>query len=115
MRGRKNITMKNTFLAGVLAIMMISLTACDGNGFLDVHTSYYSNLTATGEGNEYEISGTAEIVDADTLGLVYISAMETTNVDLSGELKAVSGDTQIIYINADNKETVIYDSSDNAK
>lgn len=99
--------MKRTFI-GVCSLMLCFMLVACGNDFPDNLSSYYSNFTAKGEDDEYEISGKSQVVD--TLHLINIFALEDTSVDLSGELKSVSGDVQIVYSNPDNKETVIYDS-----
>lgn len=105
--------MNRLILAALLSIMMSVLAACDGNHFFNADTGYYSNFMAEGEGREYEISGSAQVVDR--LGLLYISAIEDADVNLTGELKSITGEIQIVYINQDNEETIVYDSSNGSQ
>ncbi len=100
--------MKRTFIGICCLILCFMLVAC-GNHFSNITDSAYSDFTAKGNGDEYKLSGKSQVVN--TLHLVSISALEDTSVDLSGELQSISGDVQIVYINPDNKETVISDSS----
>lgn len=100
--------MRRTFIGICCLILCVLLVAC-GNRFPNFLGSNYRNFTANGDGDKYEMSGKSQVVD--TLHLVYISALEDTCVDLSGELKSISGNVQIVYINSDNKETIISDSS----
>lgn len=100
--------MKRSIIGICCLILCFMLVAC-GSHFSNIASSNYSNFTANGEDDKYELSGKARVVNA--LHLVYISALNDTNVDLSGELKSMSGDVQIVYINPDNKETVISDSN----
>lgn len=104
--------MKRTFIGICCLILCVVLAAC-GNRFSNILGSSYRNFTANGEDDEYEMSGKSQVVD--TLRLVYISVLEDTSVDLSGELKSISGNVQIVYINPDNKETIISDSSKDSK
>ena len=104
--------MKRNNIGICCLILCFMLVAC-GNHFSNIASSRYSNFTAKGEGTEYELSGKSLV--ENNLHLVYISTSEDTSVDLSGELKSISGDVQIVYINPDNKETVISDSSNDSQ
>lgn len=104
--------MRQTKIAICCLVVCLTLVAC-GNHISNSVSSKYSNFTAKGEEDEYKLSGKSRVVNA--LHLVYISAWEDTTVDLSGELKSISGDVQIVYINPDNKETIITDSSKASK
>ncbi len=104
--------MKRTFI-GICCLILCFSPVALGSHFSNIQSSRYSNFTAKGEGGKYEISGRSQVVNS--LHLLYISALEDTSVDLSGELKSVSGDVQIVYINPDNKETVISDSTNDSR
>ncbi|SHJ83767.1 hypothetical protein SAMN02745136_01048 [Anaerocolumna jejuensis DSM 15929] len=104
--------MKRIFIGICCVFLCFSLVACS-NHLSIIQSSRYSNFTAKGEDGKYEISGRSQVVNS--LHLLYISALEDTSVDLSGELKSISGDVQIVYINPDNKETVISDSTNDSR
>lgn len=104
--------MKKIFIETYCLILSFVLVAC-GSHLADLSRSIYSDFTVKGEGDEYVISGKSHVVNA--LHLAYISVSEDTSVDLSGELKSISGDVKIVYINPDNKVTVISDSSKDSK
>ena len=102
--------MKQTLIGMCCLILSLALVACD-NDFVQSSTSVYSHYTAAEVNDEYNVSGKCLVVN--TLNIVYISALEDTTVDLTGYLNAISDDVKIVYINADNKETVISDSKKN--
>ncbi|MCQ4935278.1 hypothetical protein [Anaerotignum propionicum] len=104
--------MKQTLIGMCCLILSLVLVAC-GSDFANSSTSFYSNYTAMEKNDNYEISGKCLVVN--TLNIVYISSFEDNTVDLSGELKGISDDVKIVYINSDNKETVISDSNKNGK
>ena len=104
--------MKGIFMGMSCLILCISLMACSNHPF-NSQNSYYSNFTAAGEGEQYELSGRAQV--ANTLPLLYISALEDASVDLTGELTSISTDIQIVYIGPDNKETIIFHNSRQSK
>ncbi|WP_312061028.1 hypothetical protein [Anaerotignum sp.] len=104
--------MKQTLIGMCCLILSLALVAC-GSDFANSSTSFYSNYTAMEKNDKYEISGKCLVVN--TLNIVYISSLEDNTVDLSGELKGISDDVKIVYINSDNKETVISDSNKNGE
>lgn len=98
---------------GISCFILCFLLAACGNHLFNIQNGYYSNFTSHGEDTKLQLSGKAQVVN--TLHLVSISALEDTSVDLSGELTALSGDVQIVYINSDKKETVIFDSNNDSQ
>jgi|GEM_PF-1524529 len=100
--------MKRT-LMGICCLILGFILVAFGNEFVNSLSRIYSHFTAMEENDEYKLSGKCHV--ANTLNIVYISALEDTNVDLSGELKGISDDVKIVYINSNNEETVVADSN----
>lgn len=98
--------MKRLFIGTGCLIICLMLASC---GFLvpDFTGSIYNDFTFESKEDKCNMSGEAKV--ADSLTMVYVSALEDTSLKLKGELKNISGDVQIVYISPDKKETVVAD------
>ncbi len=90
-------------------ISCICITACSSSS--SITGSYFNNYTAGKIDGEYKMSGTAHV--SDTLPIFYVEALESTSISIYGELKNItgSGDVQLVYVDSNDKATVLLDGS----
>lgn len=72
-------------------------------------SGFYSNLTATGDTNDYTLSGKAFV--SKVLPCLYITSSENSEISIKGELKGLSGNVEIVYI-GDGSEQIIVSTKD---
>lgn len=86
-------------------LICVCLTAC---GMFGNETgSFYNTFTAAGGDEQYKVSGKANVEGA--LNLIYLSAKESTAIDLTGKLNAIAGDVALVYIDPDEEEQLIFE------
>jgi len=103
--------MKRLFAIICFAILIFQILGCNKSEY---HmNSFYSDLKAAGEEKSYNVSGSAYI--AQKADLVYMSPVLDTNITLSGKIRNISGNVQVVYVKPDNEVIVIADSSDSKK
>ncbi len=99
--------MKRLFVIICFMILIFQTLGCNKSEY---HmNSFYSDLKAVGEDDSYNVSGSAYI--AQKADLVYMSPVLDTNITLSGKIKNISGNVQVVYVKPDNEVIVIADSS----
>lgn len=103
--------MKRFFTLICFMILTFQIMGC--NKSQHQMNSFYSDLKATGEENSYKVTGSAYI--AQYANLVYIYPVSDTSITLSGRIKNISGDVQVVYVKPDNEIIVIADSSNSKK
>lgn len=100
--------MKRIMIIMNLLLLSFCVTAC--NMGPSESGNYYSVYTAKGEDDSYEITGKAHV--EDTLSVLYVTCTEKTSLTISGELKDISGNIQIAYVNEDDEDTIIAEKND---
>lgn len=96
--------MKRMIAAVIGIILCVNLSACQGY-LSHLDKNYYSNYQAEGANNKYKISGRVRLQDKITIPS--LSVLEDTSIDLDGEIKAISGDLKIVYVDENKNERII--------
>lgn len=99
--------MKHIAMSLSCFLLFICLTSCSG---LTLSTgSYYNDFTAKGEDAKYTFTGKAKVYGASNI--LYITPLENTEITLKGKLSSLSGAVRIVYVNPENEDVVILDTS----